>query len=68
MGLPLLPARTRHDGPSDPVHLGQVLEADVADCEKKCKQVNCGAIYDAIIASFRLLYDLVFLCFNKKKT
>ena len=46
----------------------QVLEADVADCEKKCKQVNCGAIYDAITASFKLLYDLVFLCFNKKKT
>ena len=46
----------------------QVLEADVADCEKKCKQVNCGAIYDAIIASFKLLYDLVFFCFNKKKT
>ena len=46
----------------------QVLEADVVDCEKKCKQVNCGAIYDAIIASFKLLYDLVFLCFNKKKT
>ena len=46
----------------------QVLEADVADCEKKCKSVNCVAIYDAIIASCKLLYDLVFLCFNKKKT
>ena len=45
----------------------QVLEADVADCEKKCKLVNCGAIYDAIIASCKLLYDLVFLCFNKRK-
>ena len=46
----------------------QVLETDVKDCEKKCKRVNCGAIYDAIIASCKLLYDLVFLCFNKKKT
>ena len=24
------------------------LEADVADCEKKFKSVNCVAIYDAI--------------------
>ena len=46
----------------------EILEADVADCEKKCKSVNCVAIYDAIIASCKLLYDLVFLCFNKKKT
>ncbi len=28
----------------------QVLEADVKDCEEKCKRVNCVAIYDAIIA------------------
>ncbi len=46
----------------------QVLETDVKDCEEKCKKVNCVAIYDAIIASCKLLYDLVFLCFNKKKT
>ena len=46
----------------------QVLETDVKDCEEKCKKVNCSAIYDAIIASCILLYDLVFLCFNKKKT
>ncbi len=48
----------------------QVLEADVADssCEEKCKKVNCSAIYDAIISTCKLLYDLVFLCFNKKKT
>ena len=46
----------------------QVLEADVKDCEEKCKRVNCVVIYDAIIASCKLLYDLVFLCFNKKKT
>jgi len=46
----------------------QVLEADVADCEEKCKRVNCSAIYDAIISTCKLLYDLVFLCFSKKKT
>ena len=46
----------------------QVLETDVKDCEEKCKRVNCVAIYDAIIASCKLLYDLVFLFFNKKKT
>ena len=44
----------------------QVLEADVADCEKKCKQVNCVAIYDAIIAALKLLYDLMFMCVKKK--
>ena len=46
----------------------QVLEADVKDCEEKCKKVNCSAIYDAIMASLKVLYDLVFLCFSKKKT
>ena len=45
----------------------QVLETDVKDCEEKCKRVNCGAIYDAIIASLKLLYDLIFVC-TKKKT
>ena len=44
----------------------EILEADVADCEEKCKSVNCVAIYDAIIATFKLLYDLVFVCFKKK--
>jgi hypothetical protein len=33
---------------------------------RKCKSVNCVAIYDAIIATFKLLYDLVFVCFKKK--
>ena len=44
----------------------QVLEADVKDCEEKCKKVNCSAIYDAIIASLKLLYDLIFVCAKKK--
>ena len=44
----------------------EVLESDVRDCDEKCKIVNCSAIYDAIMASFKLLYDLVFVCVKKK--
>ena len=44
----------------------EILETDVRDCEEKCKQVNCVVIYDAIIATFKLLYELVFVCFKKK--
>ncbi len=32
----------------------EILETDVKDVEKKCKKVNCVAIYDAIMASFKL--------------
>ena len=52
----------------DVVNEIEVLEADVKDCEEKCKKVNCSAIYDAIISTCKLWYDLVFLCFSKKKT
>jgi hypothetical protein len=45
----------------------EVIESDVKDVEQKCKKVNCSAIYDAIIASLKLLYDLIFVC-TKKKT
>ena len=45
----------------------EVLESDVKDVEQKCEKVNCSAIYDAIIASLKLLYDLIFVC-TKKKT
>jgi hypothetical protein len=44
----------------------EVIESDVKDVEQKCKKVNCGAIYDAIIASLKLLYDLIFVCAKKK--
>ncbi len=44
----------------------EVLETDVKDCEEKCKKVNCSAIYDAIIATFKLIYDLLFMCVKKK--
>ena len=45
----------------------EVIESDVKDVEQKCKKVNCSAIYDAIIASLKLLYDLIFVC-TKKRT
>ena len=44
----------------------EVLETDVADCNEKCKRVNCAALYDAIMSSLKLLYDLVFMCCKKK--
>ena len=44
----------------------EILETDVKDCNEKCQRVNCNAIYDAIMASFKLLYDLVFVCVKKK--
>ena len=40
----------------------EVLETDVKDCNEKCKRVNCSAIYDAIMSSLKLLYDLIFIC------
>ena len=44
----------------------EVLETDVKDCNEKCQRVNCSAIYDAIMSSFKLLYDLIFICAKKK--
>ena len=45
----------------------EVLENDMKDCNTKCKRVNCSAIYDAIMASLKLLYDLIFFCCASKK-
>ncbi len=44
----------------------QVIEADLKDCNTKCQRVNCVAIYDAIISTFKLIYDLLFVCCKKK--
>ena len=44
----------------------EILETDVKDCNQKCQRVNCGALYDAIMSSLKLLYDLVFMCCKKK--
>ena len=44
----------------------EILETDVKDCNEKCQRVNCNAIYDAIMSSLKLLYDLIFMCAKKK--
>jgi hypothetical protein len=45
-----------------------VLEEDVKQVNEKCKRVNCAALYDAIAATFKLLYDLIFMCCKKDKS
>ena len=45
-----------------------VLEEDVKDVHEKCKRVNCSALYDAMMATFKLLYDLIFMCCKKHKS
>ena len=45
----------------------EILETDVKDCNEKCQRVNCNAIYDAIMSSLKLLYDLIFMCCRKKE-
>ncbi len=44
----------------------KVIEEDVKDVEQKCEKINCGAIYDAILATIKLIYDLIFCCCKKK--
>ena len=51
----------------DVVNEIEVLESDVKDCNEKCKRVNCHAIYEAIMSSLKLLYDLIFICCRKKE-
>ena len=50
----------------DVVNEIEILETDVRDCNEKCQRVNCNAIYDAIMSSLKLLYDLIFMCAKKK--
>ena len=42
----------------DVIHDIQVIEEDVKDVEQKCKKVNCYALYDAIVATIKLIYDI----------
>jgi hypothetical protein len=44
----------------------EVIEKDVKDCNEKCHRVNCYALYDAIMASLKVLYDLIFVCCKKR--
>ena len=50
----------------DVVNEIEILETDVRDCNDKCQRVNCNAIYDAIMASLKLMYDLIFMCCKEK--
>ena len=50
----------------DVVNEIEILETDVKDCNEKCQRVNCNAIYDAVMSSLKLMYDLIFLCVKKK--
>ena len=52
----------------DVVNEIEILETDVRDCNEKCQRVNCNAIYDAIMSTLKLMYDLIFMCCVKKKT
>ena len=44
----------------------KVIEDDLENVEKKCEKVDCKAIYDVIIATTKLIYDLLFCCCKKK--
>ncbi len=50
----------------DVIHDIQVIEGDVKDVAQKCKKVNCYALYDAIVATIKLIYDILFCCCKKK--
>ena len=50
----------------DVIHDIQVIEEDVKDVEQKCKKVNCYALYDAIVATIKLIYDILFLLLQEK--
>ncbi len=50
----------------DVIHDIQVIEEDVKDVEEKCKKVNCYALYEAIVATIKLIYDILFCCCKKK--
>ena len=44
----------------------KVIEEDLENVEKKCGKINCNALYEAVIATFKLIYDLLFCCCKKK--
>ena len=44
----------------------KVIEEDLENVEKKCEKVNCNALFDAVMATFKLIYDLLFCCCTKK--
>ena len=44
----------------------KVIEEDLQNVEQKWEKANCTALYDAVIATLKLLYDLLFCCCKKK--
>ena len=36
----------------------KVIEEDLENVEQKCEKVNYMALYDAVMATFKLIYDL----------
>lgn len=44
----------------------KVIEEDLENVEQKCEKVNCSALYDAVMATLKLIYDLLFCCCKKK--
>ena len=44
----------------------KIIEEDFENVEKKCEKVNCGALYDVIVATLKLIYDLLFCCCKTK--
>lgn len=44
----------------------KVIKEDLEVVEEKCEKVNYYAIYDAIIATIKLIYDILFCCCKKK--
>jgi hypothetical protein len=44
----------------------KVVEEDLQNDEQKCEKLVCTALYDAVIATLKLLYALLFCCGKKK--
>jgi len=44
----------------------KTIEEDLENVEKKCEKVNCTALYEAIIATLKLIYDIIFCCSKKE--
>ena len=44
----------------------KVIEEDLENVEKKCEKVNCIALYEVIIATLKLIYDIIFCCRKKE--
>ena len=44
----------------------KVIEEDLENVEQKCEKVNCNALFDAVMATLKLIYDLLFCCCKKK--